>query len=356
MQRMKSQRNSNLELYRIIVMLLIVAHHYVVNSGLIGQMQSSPLTTNSVFLYLFGMWGKTGIDCFVLITGYFMCKSKATAAKFFKLLFEVMFYKIVIYLIFVATGVVTFTFTSFARALIPISNVGDGFTTGFIFFYLFIPFINVLISHIDKSMHQKLILLCLFIYTIWYMVPGYRVTYNYVTWFIVLYLISSYVRLYPFTRFNTKHWGYLSLLLICISAVSVIALRYMGYNNPFRLVADSNAILALLTAFTTFMFFKDLQIKQSRFINTVAASCFGVLLIHANSNAMRQWLWCDTLRNVEYLDSSYCALHAITAVLVIYIICTLIDMIRIRFIERPFFNSAFYRLIDDKINRLLGVI
>jgi hypothetical protein len=144
--------------------------------------------------------------------------------------------------------------------------------------------------------------------------------------------------------------------LICISAVSVIVLKHMGYYNPFLLVVDSNAILALLTAFTTFMFFKDLQIKQSPFINTVAASCFGVLLIHANSNAMRQWLWCDTLRNVDYLDSPYCALHAITSVLVIYIICTLIDMIRIRFIERPFFNSAFYRLIDNKINRLLGVI
>ena len=98
------------------------------------------------------------------------------------------------------------------------------------------------------------------------------------------------------------------------------------------------------------------RLSKANFINTVAASCFGVLLIHANSNAMRQWLWCDTLRNVEYLDSPYCALHAITSVLVIYIICTLIDMIRIRFIERPFFNSAFYRLIDDKINRLLGII
>ena len=32
------ERNSNLELYRIIVMLLIVAHHYVVNSGLIQVM------------------------------------------------------------------------------------------------------------------------------------------------------------------------------------------------------------------------------------------------------------------------------------------------------------------------------
>ena len=353
---MKALRNSNLELYRIIVMLFIVAHHYVVNSGLIGQMQSSSLTPNSVFLYLFGMWGKTGIDCFVLITGYFMCKSKATVAKFFKLLFEVMFYKIVIYLIFVATGIVTFTFTSFARALIPISNVGDGFTTGFIFFYLFIPFINVLISHIDKSMHQKLILLCLFIYTIWYMVPGYRVAYNYVTWFIVLYLISSYIRLYPFTKLTNKHWGYITLLLVSISSISVIVLKRLGYNNPYLLVSDSNAILALLTSISSFMYFKELKIRQSRFINNVAASCFGVLLIHANSNAMRQWLWKDTLHNVDYLESSYCFLHAIVSVLIIYIVCTLLDMLRIRFIERPFFSSKFYCLVEQKTNKLLRLI
>lgn len=34
-------RDSNLELYRIIVMLLIVAHHYVVNSGLLDVMPQS---------------------------------------------------------------------------------------------------------------------------------------------------------------------------------------------------------------------------------------------------------------------------------------------------------------------------
>ena len=69
------ERNSNLELYRIIVMLLIVAHHYVVNSGLIQVMESEPLSLKNSFFYLYGMWGKTGINCFVLITGYFMCKS-----------------------------------------------------------------------------------------------------------------------------------------------------------------------------------------------------------------------------------------------------------------------------------------
>lgn len=355
MQELKDQRNSNLELYRIIVMLLIVAHHYVVNSGLIGKMQATPLTTNSVFLYLFGMWGKTGIDCFVLITGYFMCKSTATIRKFFKLLFEVMFYKIVIYLIFVATGLVAFTLTGFIRALIPISNVGDGFTTGFILFYLFIPFINILISNIDKLLHQKLILLCLFIYTLWYMLPGFQVSYNYITWFIVLYLISSYIRLYPFNRFKTQHWGYLSLLLVCISSASVITLRHMEYGNPYRFVSDSNAILALLTALSTFMYFKDLKIKQSKCINTIASSCFGVLLIHANSDAMRQWLWHDTLRNIDYLDSPYCALHAFASILLIYITCTLIDLMRIRFIERPFFNSALYHMIENKTSRLLHI-
>jgi len=350
---MKAQRNSNLELYRIIVMLFIVAHHYVVNSGLFQLMSESPLTVNSAFLYLFGMWGKTGINCFVLITGYFMCKSTSTINKFFKLLFEVIFYKIVIYLIFVFTGVVTFSITGFGRALIPISNVGDGFTTAFILFYLFIPFINILIKNIDKSLHLRLITLCLFVYTIWYMFPWFNVTYNYVTWFIVLYLISSYIRLYPISCLRTRHWGYLSLFLFILSSLSVFVLRFMGYNNPYRLVSDSNAILALLTGVSLFMYFKDLPIKQNKVVNSIAASCFGVLLIHANSDAMRQWLWRDTLRNVDFFNSPYCILHAITSVLVIYAVCTLIDMLRIRYIERPFFNSTIYGKLEKATNKFL---
>ena len=68
------QRNSNLELYRIIVMLLIVAHHYVVNSGVIEIASEYPTSLRSLYYYLFGAWGKVGINCFVLITGYFMCE------------------------------------------------------------------------------------------------------------------------------------------------------------------------------------------------------------------------------------------------------------------------------------------
>ena len=82
-------------------MLLIVAHHYVINSRLGSVLQEAPLSERSIFFYLFGAWGKTGINCFVMITGFFMCKSQITLRKFLKLLFEVLFYNIIIYIIFV---------------------------------------------------------------------------------------------------------------------------------------------------------------------------------------------------------------------------------------------------------------
>ena len=72
------RRESSLELYRIILMFLIVAHHYVVNSGVWNVVNADPLSPKSLFLLEFAAWGKTGINCFMMITGYFMCKSNIT--------------------------------------------------------------------------------------------------------------------------------------------------------------------------------------------------------------------------------------------------------------------------------------
>lgn len=47
----KKERDSNLELYRIIVMIAIVAHHYVVNSGLIETIRQTPFTPSSCAIF-----------------------------------------------------------------------------------------------------------------------------------------------------------------------------------------------------------------------------------------------------------------------------------------------------------------
>lgn len=82
------------------------------------------------------------------------------------------------------------------------------------------------------------------------------------------------------------------------------------------------------------MFFKNLHF-YSKSVNAISAASFGVLLIHANSDVMRQWLWKDVLNNVEVYGTDVMIIHAFLAVIGIYVICTVIDMLRIKFIERP---------------------
>lgn len=336
-------RNSNLELYRIIVMLLIIAHHYVVNSGLMERMQGSPLSPQSIFFYLLGAWGKTGINCFVLITGYFMCKSQITSKKFFKLLFEVLFYNIVIYFIFVLSGYEEISISTLEN-LIPARNLKTNFISCFLVFYLCIPFINILIQNLNKKKHFLLICLSLFIYTIHGTIPHTYVTMNYVSWFIVLYFISSYLRLYPNKYdMNIQFWRRGVFLCIILSVLSIIAILWFNENYgknipPYKFVSDSNAILALSTGICSFMYFRNLDIKYSKFINIIGASTFGVLLIHANSDTMRRWLWRDLFDNAGHYSHELFWLRSIIVCIIIYVVCIIIDYLRIRFIERKVFR------------------
>lgn len=354
----EKQRSSNLELFRIITMLLIVAHHYVVNSGLTAA--DGPILTNlsswkSIFLLIFGAWGKTGINCFVLITGYFMCQSKITLKKFVKLIFEIELYKVVITCIFIITGYEAFSVKSVVADILPIRSIAQNFTGCYLMFFLCIPFLNILIRNINEKQHIYIILILGFIYIGMGTMPKFSVDMNYVSWFAVLFLISSYIRLYPKKIFERKGiWAILTLASIVLSVLSILVLIKLGLtenaNHIYYFVADSNKIFAVTTALCAFMLFKNLKIRTSKFINTVAMSTFGVLLIHANSSTMRQWLWKDTINCVGAYNSPYMVVYAIGSVVIIFAVCTVIDYLRIRFIEK-----AFFKVWDKYEERIVSI-
>lgn len=339
-------RSSNLELFRIISMLLIVAHHYVVNSGLTatdGPIFADPLSGASLFLLIAGAYGKVGINCFVLITGYFMCRSNISLRKFLKLYGEILFYNLIIYGIFVLTGRESLSLPRLLAIFIPSRLIDTNFLGCFLIFWLCIPFLNTLIGDLTEKQHIYITLLMLAVYTglsTLSALPGIGVTMNYVSWFCILYFISSYVRLYPRPAFsNTVFWGVAAIAAFLISAASVVfcAWYHDGAASPFYFLIDSNKALALVVAFTAFMFFKDIRLPYSRPINAIGATTLGILLIHANSDAMRQWLWRDTLDNVgAYSLGARMPLHFFASVLGVFVLCSGIDMLRIRFIERPF--------------------
>lgn len=171
---LKTPRSSNLELFRIVCMLMIVAHHYVVNSGLKAEgspMMSEPTAIKSIFLFLLGAWGKTGINCFLMITGYFMCTSKITLRKFIKLIGQIYLYKLLLYPILLMAGYETLSIVRIVKVLMPTWGFNQNFVGCFIGFWLTIPFLNILVQNINKRQHELLVILLIVIYTLLGSIP-----------------------------------------------------------------------------------------------------------------------------------------------------------------------------------------
>ena len=348
-----SKRESNIELFRIILMLLIVAHHFVVNSGLTsldGPLYSSGLNWRTVFLLIFGAWGKIGINCFVLITGYFMCTMQISAKKFCKLLFAVLFYNLVITSFFWYIGYESLNIYHFIYFVFPFHNISTGFVSCFLLYYLSIPFINRLIGTINEREHKCLIALFLFTYTFFGTVPFFYVNMNYVSWFIVIHFIAAYIHKYPKAVYrNCQNWSKRLAFLILADIASILFCYVVGEktgkSDAWFFVTDCNTLLALLTAFASFLVFKQLKIEANRWINLIAKGTFGVLLIHANSDIMRRWLWKDTVDVVGHYSSSVLIPYAIGSVILIFIVCVFIDLLRQYFVE-PLYLKLCDRMIE----------
>ncbi len=350
-------RNSNLELYRIIVMLLIIAHHFVVNSGLTGHIiENGDYSAKSGAMMFFGAFGKTGINCFVLITGYFMSGSNITLAKFVKLYGQMVFYSLIISMIFFISGHDALTARSavdYVCKIFPARSISDNFGGCFMVFYLCLPFLIVFVKALTRRQHFLLICLLLLFYTLLPMFPKFSVRFNYVEWFSILFVVASYIRRYnALDGVRHSYWGWATLGLLlgyglfCVAVMNNVAdEKKFGY--VFHFVSDSNKVLAFALALCSFMWFKGLKIRQSRLINALGASTFGVLLIHANSDTMRQWLWVEKVKVVDSFikyDTADMLLYAAACVVVIFMACASIDIVRSRFIERPL-NSCIERAV-----------
>lgn len=297
MHNEKKKRESNLELMRIIMMLLIIAHHYVVNSGVTNLYNYSNITGNMIFLQLIGFSGKIMINCFILITGYFSIKGKFSFEKLVRLYLEIKFYKIIIYIIFVTLGIDIFSIKGLIKTVFNIIyGVNIGFTATFFLLYLLIPFINILISKLNKKQHTILLGILLFYFTIISTFSFANDTFNEITLYIVLYMIGAYIRLYP-TKYdkNKKIWLFATCICIICCITTVIGIDMINSEfgtrfDPYFFVVNAHKLLAVLTAISLFMLFKNIDIKYNKYINTIASTTFGVLLIHANSATTRKFI------------------------------------------------------------------
>lgn len=285
-----------------------------------------------------------------------MCRKNITLKKFLKLACVVEFYQVLFFFIFCAAGYEDLSPVSLIKALIPVRSIADNFENVFIVFFLSIPFLNIMTRCMTERQHIYLLVLLTFAYVFFGTLPGFFVSMNYLSWFMVLYFIASYLLLYPKKIFSdTGFWKTSTIVCIVASFLSVIVMTMVSARwhrdglQSYYFVTGSNTLLAVLTGISSFMYFKNIDIPQSKLINTVAATTFGILLIHANSDAMRQWLWVDTLNNVGNYYSLLGYLHAILSVMGVFVVCSCLDLLRIWLIEKPFFDALDKRLPESSL-------
>lgn len=96
-----------------------------------------------------------------------------------------------------------------------------------------------------------------------------------------MYIIASYIHLYPRQWMNSSKVCCVGFIISCAISVSSVFIFLKVWNSPYAFVMDSNTFLAVITAIFAFLFFKSIKVPYNKIINTVAASTFGVLCIHA---------------------------------------------------------------------------
>ncbi|MDO4499730.1 MAG: acyltransferase family protein [Erysipelotrichaceae bacterium] len=357
MTNTKKNRDSNIELLRIVTMLMIMFHHFTVHSGF--YFDNSYVMKTRLWLSLLTIGGKLGVNIFVLISGYYLITNKSLKQNFkriAKFWGQVVFYSIgmaAIYL-FVCKG--TLSKTEIIYSFLPIASQRWWFVSTYFVMYLLHPYINRLLLSFTKKEYQNYLL---FILGLWVLLPSiFRDKYqsNELIWFILLYSIAGYIRLYGLSpKLKLKHYLSASVILTLTAFLLSVVLLFIGTKSEYWAgrVYRFNEMrhpLMLILAICIFMTFVNIKIPYNKFINTVASTIFGVYLIH-DTEFFRPIWWQQVLKGSYYKGSYGLIPYSIFAVIGLFAFCSIIDLIRQKTIEKPYLAiiDKFQNYIDNKL-------
>lgn len=311
----KIQRQTNFELLRIICMLLIVAHHFACHGG---YAISKIPQLNAQLINGLIVGGKLGVNVFVLISGYFMIESKFKFSKLLRLVSHVVFYSVLFYLLEVILNRQEFNIWEFFVQFFANCTSRYWFASCYVILFILSPYLNKMIKACDKKQHLLLIAILLFIQTI--LPKFYNISYFGNTfWFITVYIIATYFRLYSNKIFDNV-WimlgGFLITLFVMVFA-NINGLTLWGLKN----------VTCVICSVCIFCLFKNINVGKIKIINFISSATYGVYLLHDN-NFTRPFIWRELLNCPARAFENSFPLFALCAILGVFAVCTVIELAR----------------------------
>lgn len=348
---MKKERNSNIELLRIISIIMIVISHYTVHNGISNSTLS--LGFNRFFLEISTL-GNIGTIIFVLITGFYLSKNEngLKLTKILKLYLQILFYSIFIYIIFVIFKLEPFGIKSLIKVLLPISFEGYWFASVYVLLYIFHPYINKLLNKLDRKDHFKLVLTGLIIFSILSTITTKGYYANELIQFILFYSMGAYLSKYKNNIFNNQKLNKFILIIsssiLCLSVIffDIVGTKINWFNENSTYLFSRTSIFSIMFAVSLFNIFINKKEKNNMHINSISSCVFGVYLISDN-DYVRSILWSDIFKNANYVNSILLIPHMLISIIIIFIVCIYIEYLR-----KYILDKIYEKKISKYINKL----
>lgn len=323
---MKPQRESNIELLRIITMCGVVILHYNNESmgGALGYVAQN--SVNHWLLLGFEGLFVCGVNLFVLIAGYFSCISqRRNPIKVIGLLLQVIVFRLGVYLLGILQGN-AFALGGLLRTLLP----ANYFVLLYIGVYLLSPYLNILLQKLTKQELGKLLILSLILLSVWptlvdfleeatgkaftglNTIGMYGSNYGYtLIHFLLMYLVGAYLRLADISV-SKRYSG--CILLLCAVVCSVGGKWFpqtaWSYCNP----------LVIMEAVAAFLLFRQLQFS-SLIINALSKASFTCFLFHNLLLGKLQ------IKLAVQQSPGYMVLHILTSAVALFLISWIVYVV-----------------------------
>lgn len=303
-KKFMSKRLNNFEALRIMAMFMVIVLHYLWKGGLLTAV-TEPFSAISYAAWLTEAFAIVAVNVYVLITGYFMCQSSFKLSRLVEIICQVMWYALLIPLLLSLLGIADikgFDTYDILRFVFPIHMEHYWFVTSYVVLMLLVPFLNAGIKAVD----QKQLAVSTLLLTAYQTLPKSVLPVHFtnddagygVLWFVCLYLIAAYIRLYGIPFFSSVKKSLLCYVIgvFCIFA-SLLVMREVyfkldAFGDRLNFAYDYNHIFCLSASVSLFYACKLWNIKEGAFgrlAGKLAPYTFGVYLLHEHLLVRYEW-------------------------------------------------------------------
>lgn len=355
--KINKERKSNLELLRIVCMILIIAHHCSVHGGSFAM---EKMCANKIISVALLPFGKICFDAFLILSAWFLVEQNFKTERFLKIWLQTFFYSVIFSGVAAIFGTV-FNIKLLISILFPIIGNSHGYASAYLAFYLCIPLLSLISRNMTKT-QCKYTIGVLFVVEIASQIIGFYDGYTQklsseLILFLFIYFIALYIKKWPIGIMKSK--GIL-IYIFCMCWVIVFGVRFASIyipqdalNNFFiNITADESSITSIIGGVALFGIFNLMNIKSNKVINFIAKSSFGILLIH-DHNIFRYVLWNNIVECQKWYYSNYFVVYLVATVFSIFFVGVIIDSVRRVVIEKPLFNSDKVKTLCVRMDNLI---